>query len=123
MKDDNKILLIHLFSLLLLSLTVCGSEISPKRTECGEAIVSDTGSIDYPGAFTGDSLYRGEICAWTIHLNSTKDFHIVFQKFDLRSTSPNFDCSDIGIRFYSLENSKDAFNYTYKTTDTKSNFI
>jgi len=120
MKNINQLLLIIQLALsLLVSCTVGDkSEISPKRTECGEAIISDTGAIEYPGALTEDGLYRGEICAWTIHLNSTKDFHIVFQKFDIRSTSPNFDCSDTGIRFYSLENSKDAFNYTYKTIHT-----
>jgi len=113
MKNSNQLLLIiQLAWSLLVSCSVGDkSEISPKRAECGEAIISDTGAIDYPG-ITGENLYPGEICAWTIHLNSTKDFRFHFQKFDLRSTSPNFDCSDVGIRFYSLENSKDAVNYT-----------
>jgi len=93
--------------------TVAGSDVSPKRTECGGSIASDYDVIVYPESGSGESLTRGETCVWTLHLNSTKDFNFNFQKFDLRSTSPNFDCSDIGLRIYSLENSKDSINYTY----------
>jgi len=85
---------------------------TPKREQCGQSIISDSGLLEYPGPLNGDNLYRGEVCVWTLHLNLTQNFSINFQKFDLRSTSPNFDCSDIGIRIYSLQNSKDAVNFT-----------
>jgi len=102
--------------LLLLAAFVasnCAIEISPKREECGGTFTSDYETISYPAGTASDALYPGEVCVWTIHLSTEMDIGFTFSKFDFHSISPNFDCSDSGIRIYPLTNQKDLVqNYT-----------
>jgi len=108
MEPPNYFVNLCVFIVIVLGSTLATREIQPKRLECGGAITSDDGVVEYPGL--QETLIEGETCIWTIHLNSTKDFVLNFTKFDVRSNSPSFDCSDGGMRIYSLANEKELNN-------------
>jgi len=100
-----------LLLLVAFAASSCAIEISPKREECGGTFTSDYEVFSYPAG--SESLYPGEVCVWTVHLSTEMDIGFTFSKFDFHSISPNFDCSDSGIRIYPLANEKDLVqNYT-----------
>jgi hypothetical protein len=86
-----------------LALLVQGSDEldSSKRTLCGGTIIADADSLIFPGE--GDSILPGEVCVWTLHLESTNDFRFNFQQFD-SSSSTGSDCEGGGMRLYSISN-------------------
>jgi len=87
-------------SVLLLLIGLNISAVFAAREACGGYRIVDTNSISYPG--TNEVLKPGEICTWAVHLNSTQGFRIDFSSFDIESTTD--DCSDAGVRVYSLSN-------------------
>jgi hypothetical protein len=88
---------------LALALQVEGSDESDtsKRTQCGGTLTADADSLIFPGE--GDSILPGEVCVWTLHLESTNDFRFNFQQFN-SSSSTGSDCEGGGMRLYSISN-------------------
>jgi hypothetical protein len=74
---------------------------STKRTQCGGTITADAESLIFPGE--GDSILPGEVCVWTLHLESTNAFRLHFQQFN-SSSSTGSDCEGGGMRLYSISN-------------------
>jgi hypothetical protein len=96
-------LLLQVVLLTSLALLVEGSKKldSTKRTQCGGTITADAESLIFPG--DGDSILPGEVCVWTLHLETTNDFRFNFQQFN-SSSSTGSDCEGGGMRLYSISN-------------------
>jgi len=93
---------IILFQLALLSSgALSQDETQVRRSECGGTLKADTNSLSYPGV-AGESLIPGEICVWTIHLETTRDFRLNFTQFDVNAS--NSSCVNGALRLYSLSN-------------------
>jgi hypothetical protein len=92
-----------LLLLTTLALLVEGSNKldSTKRTQCGGTITADAESLIFPG--DGDSILPGQVCVWTLHLESTNAFRFNFQQFN-SSSSTGSDCDGGGMRLYSISN-------------------
>jgi hypothetical protein len=87
---------------LALAILVEGSdELESKRSQCGGSVTADADSLIFPGK--GDSILPGEVCVWTLHLESTNDFRFNFQQFN-SSSSTGSDCEGGGMRLYSISN-------------------
>jgi hypothetical protein len=82
--------------LTTLALLLKGSE-----SKCGGTVTADADSLIFPGE--GDSILPGEVCVWTLHLETTNDFRINFQQFN-SSSSTGSDCQGGGMRLYSITN-------------------
>jgi len=83
-----------------------------RRLNCGGSFTADSSSLILSG---GDSLLPGESCIWTIHLETTRSFRFTLTNYTDDST--DLDCSDAGIRIYSLTNlvpGDKLQSYTYK---------
>jgi len=94
--------LIILFQLALLFLGALSQDQKQvRRSECGGTLKADTNSLAYPGV-EGESLIPGEICVWTIHLDTTRDFRFNFTQFDVNAS--NSSCVNGALRLYSLSN-------------------
>jgi len=76
------------------------SSVHAKREECGGSFITDSDTIQFPGE--EEALIAGEVCVWTVHLNTTQGFRINFDLFDIQSNRA--DCSDGGVKIYSLTN-------------------
>jgi hypothetical protein len=71
-----------------------------KRNECGGQLIADSDSVDFPGE--GETILPGEVCVWTVHLNSTRDFRLNFKRFNIAAS--NSRCTEAGVRIYSISN-------------------
>jgi hypothetical protein len=96
-------ILLQVVLLTTLALLVEGSadELDSKRTQCGGTVTADADSLIFPGE--GDSILPGEVCVWTLHLETTNDFRFNFQQFN-SSSSTGSDCEGGGMRLYSISN-------------------
>jgi hypothetical protein len=74
---------------------------SSKRTQCGGTVTSDADSLIFPGE--GDSILPGEVCVWTLHLETTNGFRFNLKQLN-SSNSTGSDCEGGGMRLYSISN-------------------
>lgn len=63
---------------------------------CGGSIESDSDSVTY------GPVAPGEICVWTIHLQTRNGFSLNFSQFNVQSQYN--DCRDGVVRIYALTN-------------------
>jgi len=69
------------------------------QNQCGGPLEADSDSLTYPRQ--GQSIQPGEMCVWTIHLQTTKAFAFNFTNLNVNSSS---ECADGSVRIYSLTN-------------------
>jgi hypothetical protein len=74
---------------------------SSKRTQCGGTVTADAESLIFPGE--EDSILPGQVCVWTLNLQTTNGFWFNFQQFN-SSNSTGSDCEGGGMRLYSISN-------------------